>query len=97
MPKYTLGQLWRVEEKKKTAMLGLGSLHKIELGDQFLILTGKREAWKLTVAHVDPSWCQGSLEPMRQIGQNPAEPEPRFPERGSNASLIVPSLTNRPL
>ena len=62
MPKYTLGQLWSVDGEKKTATLGLGSLHKIESGDQFDIGHPKGMYWKLTITHVEPRFSSGTLE-----------------------------------
>jgi hypothetical protein len=35
MPKHTYGSLWSVDADNLTATLGLGSLHKVEVGDQF--------------------------------------------------------------
>lgn len=62
MPKHTVGQLLQVQGEKKTAMVGLGSLHKIESGDQFEIGHPKGMHWKLTITHVEPRLSSGTLE-----------------------------------
>ena len=87
-PKHTYGQLWEVEADTKTARLGLGSLHKIEPGDEFQIRTGMLDFWKLTVTQVEPKFSTGRLERLPRIGPNPTNPNPRFPERYMNATFI---------
>lgn len=63
MPKYTLGRLlWAGDGENKTATLGLGSLHKIESGDQFEIGYSKGLHWKLTITHVEPRISSGNVE-----------------------------------
>lgn len=61
MPKYTLGRLSQVEADGKTAMVDLGSRHKIEPGDQFQHLS-KLAHWKLTVTKVEAGYSMGNLE-----------------------------------
>jgi hypothetical protein len=61
LPKSTLGQLAQVEADGKTAMLNLGSQHKIELGDQFEH-NSKGDYWKLTITKVEPTYSIGKLE-----------------------------------
>jgi hypothetical protein len=80
MPKSTLGQLWHVDADGKTALLGLGSLQKIELGDQFEHLS-KGDYWKLTITKVEPSHSTGNLELS-----SPARLTP--PIRGAEVTLI---------
>jgi hypothetical protein len=87
-PKSSYGQLWGVEANSKTARLSLGSLHKIEAGDEFQIRTGMSEFWKLTISQVLPEFSTGHLEPLLRIGSNTTSPNPRFPERYMNATLI---------
>ena len=89
-PKHTFGKLWRVNERTKTATLGLGSLHKIERGDQFRIRTGMLDFWKLTITEVSPESSTGRLEPepWRGPGRPAAEHTPPFPERMMDATLI---------
>jgi hypothetical protein len=62
MPKFTVGQLLEVQGEKKTAIVGLGSLHKIESGDQFEIGHPKGMHWKLTITQVEPALSRGTLE-----------------------------------
>ena len=61
MPKSSLGQLGQVEPDGKTAVLSLGSLQKIEVGDQFEYHS-MREQGKLTVTMVKPDFSIGNLE-----------------------------------
>ena len=88
-PKHTYGQLWGTETETKTARLGLGSLHKIEQGDEFQIRTGMMDFWKLTITQVEPESSTGRLEPLARVGPNPTNVNPRFPERHENATLIL--------
>jgi hypothetical protein len=62
MPKYTMGQLVEVDAEKKTAIVSLGTLHKIETGDQFEIGHPKGMHWKLTITRVEPRMSWGDLE-----------------------------------
>ena len=62
MPKYTRGSLWNVDAEKKTALLGLGSLHKVRAGDQFEIGHPKGMHWKLSITEVMPRYSVGTLE-----------------------------------
>ena len=89
-PKHSYGQLWGVEADTKTARLGLGSLHKVEAGDEFQIPMGlMMDSWKLTITQVEPEFSTGRLERVPRIGANPTNPNPRFPERYMNATLIL--------
>ena len=87
--KHTYGQLWGVNADAKTARLSLGSLHRVERGDEFQIRTGMRDFWKLTIEQVTPECFTGRLEPLLHVGPNAMNPDPRFPERLINAALIV--------
>jgi len=87
-PKHSYGQLREVDADAKTATLGLGSLHKIEPGDEFQIRTGMTEFWRLTITQVAPESSTGVLEPLPRAGSNSTNPHPRIPERYMNASLI---------
>jgi len=80
MPKSTLGQLWEVDLNEKTATMSLGSLQKIEPGDQFEHLS-KGDYWKLTITRVEPSYSVGNLE-----FKYPARLTP--PARGSEVTLM---------
>ncbi len=83
LPKHTYGPLWDANEETKTAMLGLGSRHKIMPGDRFLIQSGTiGRTWTLTITKVEADRSFGSLEPSR------VNPTPAFPLRGANAALI---------
>jgi hypothetical protein len=80
MPKSTLGQLLHVEADGKTAMLSLGSLQKIEPGDQFEYST-MHDQVKLTVTTVKPNYSWGNLEVMFPTNGTP-------PPRGTEVTLI---------
>ena len=88
-PKHTYGQLWGTEADTRTARLGLGSLHQVEPGDEFQIRTGMMDFWKLTITQVEPETSTGRLEHLPRVGPNPTNPNPRFPERYQNATLIL--------
>ena len=60
MPKYTLGPLLSVDGPQKTAVVGLGSLHKIETGDQFEIGYPKGMHWRLTITGLKPHYAFGT-------------------------------------
>jgi hypothetical protein len=87
-PKHTYGQLEGVDADAKTATLSLGALHKIDPGDEFQIRTGMMEVWRLTITQIAPEYSMGRLEPLPRVGLNPVNPNPRFPERYMNATLI---------
>jgi len=89
MPKHSYGTLWGVDPEQRTATLSLGSLHKIDVGDQFLIRPGMMEFWKLTVTDVYPNYSTGRIEPLLQVGPNPTNPNPSLPERNQPATLIL--------
>jgi hypothetical protein len=79
MPKSTFGQLFQVEADGKTALLSLGSLHKIETGDQFEYHT-MREQGKLIVTTVNPDFSIGKLEVLFPTNGTP-------PARGMEVTL----------
>jgi len=62
MPKSTFGRLSYVDPEGKTAVLGLGSLHKTTVGDQFEIGHPKGGHWKLTITRVERETSHGNLE-----------------------------------
>ena len=80
MPKSTLGQVLQVDDNGTTALMSLGSLQKIEPGDQFEHLS-KGDYWKLTITKVEPTHSAGNLEL-----KSPARLTP--PVRGSEVTLI---------
>jgi hypothetical protein len=83
LPKFAYGPLWDVDEKTKTAMLGLGARQKVMPGDQFLIGTRNMGmTWTLTITKVEFDHSFGTLEPSQK------NPTPAFPMPGWNATLI---------
>jgi hypothetical protein len=67
MPKYTFGRLWHVATEINQGTVNLGSLHKIEVGDQFEIGHAKGGHWKLTVTRVDPEASTGDIEVLPSL------------------------------
>jgi len=76
MPKYTFGQLWSVDPEKRTAILGLGSLHKVAVGDQFEIGNAKNGHWKLTITRVEAGMSFGGLDMLPTFRPQPASSMP---------------------
>jgi hypothetical protein len=89
MPKHTFGQLGEVDAAAKTATVNLGSLHKIQPGDQFRIRTGMLDFWKLTITHVNPEFSTGDLEPEPMPAES-SRRTPNVPERPMDATLLLP-------
>ena len=85
-PKHTYGHLWGANEEDKTASLSLGQLQQIKVGDEFEIVTGMGESWKLTITKVYPDGSSGKLDPLRKRAQ---DRRPPFPKRGDEATLIL--------
>lgn len=81
MPKYTFGHLLAVDESGTTAVLDLGSRHKVEPGDQFMHLS-KQTPWKLTVTKVSRGHSWGQIE---LLSPNTARP----PLPGMGATLTT--------
>jgi hypothetical protein len=82
MPKHTYGQLWSVSEERKTATLGLGSLHQVQVGDQF-DMPSKQAYWRLTITEVRPRYSDGTLT---RVDGNAPDDSP-LPARFSHAIL----------
>lgn len=61
MPRYTFGHLLVVDAGGQTAVLDLGSRHKVEPGDQFMHFS-KQTPWKLTVTGISPGHSWGRIE-----------------------------------
>src|SRR5262249_50766739 len=84
-PKHTYGQLLWTDEQSTTATLGLGSLHKILVGDRFLIQSGTiGRTWTLSITNVQTDHSIGTLTPSQ------TNPPPVFPLRGSYAASPTP-------
>jgi hypothetical protein len=86
MPKYTRGPVLRVDGEKRTATLGLGSLHKVRAGDEFEIGHPKGKHWRLTVTDVMQQTSEGKLEMLTRSTFAPYR-EP--PEPMSTATLVM--------
>lgn len=70
-PKHTYGQLIYVDREKKEARLGLGSLHKIAVGDRFEIGSPKGMHWRLTLTEVEATYSVGTLELLTRVDYAP--------------------------
>ena len=88
LPKHTYGALSFVDAEKKIAQVNLGSLHRIEMGDEFRIGFRMGDLWKLTISKVELGNSTGSLELLPPVSANPARPAPVLPVRGMSATLI---------
>ena len=73
MPRYTFGHLLAVDAGGKTAVLDLGSRHKVEAGDQFMHFS-KQTPWKLTVTGVSPGHSWGRIELLSPNTERPPLP-----------------------
>jgi hypothetical protein len=66
VPKSTCGHLTQIDANTKTARLNLGSMQKIERGDEFHIYTGYSDYnWKLTITQVASNYSLGHFEPLQ--------------------------------
>ncbi len=81
MPKHTMGPLLDVDGEKKTAMVALGSMQQIAVGDQFEIGSPKGMHWRLTITHVKPNLSWGDLELLTRATFPAASklPQPNMP------------------
>ena len=86
MPRHTFGRLTGVDPEKKTAVLGLGSIHKVAPGDQFEVGHPKGGHWKLTITHVEPTISVGDLEVLWSMN---AAAGPTWPHAQMDANLII--------
>ena len=85
-PKHTYGQLGSVNREKREARLGLGSLHKIAVGDKFEIGSPKGMHWRLTLTEVEATHSVGTLELLTRVDYAPyREPPPQY----APATLII--------
>ncbi len=80
IPKSTFGQLWHVNGENMTAMISLGALQKIKIGDRFEYFT-KRENGVVTITSVSPGHAYGRLEMKHSRDGSP-------PARGMAVSLV---------
>jgi hypothetical protein len=80
MPRYTYGHLLVVDAGGKSAVLDLGSRHKVEPGDQFEHFS-KQTPWKLTVTKVEPGHCWGHIQLLSPNSEVPPRP-------GMGATLV---------
>ena len=88
MPKHPLGTIVWPDPDAHTAKINLGSLHRIAVGDRFLIRTGMQDFWRLTIRVVEETQSTGDLAPTDSQGKDRAGANPKFPQRDTYARLI---------
>jgi hypothetical protein len=88
MPRHTYGRVWSANREKKSATLGLGSLHKVAVGDRFEI-PSKTAVWRLTVTEVQPRSSDCTLE-LASGDDASAEPP-----RSAHANLVREEARHR--
>lgn len=87
LPKHALAKLLSADTNLLTAMIDLGAAHKVEVGDQFQILTGTiGQVWRLKITRVDRTYSEGVLEP-RSRGTYPVDSGVLI--RGALAELLT--------
>ena len=65
LPKYPLGKVTWADTNQNTAAIDLGSLQRVEVGDQFKVWTGYISYnWTLNITRVEKSSSEGRLEPL---------------------------------
>ncbi len=87
MPRYTVGNLGSVDGEQKTAVLMLGALHQIAVGDRFEIGSPKGMHWGLTITRVDPRYSFGNLELLTKSKHPPYSNPPTL---NMTAELVIP-------
>jgi hypothetical protein len=85
LPKATFGELLQVDADGKSVLLNLGSLQKIEAGDQFEHLS-KGGNWKLTITKPSPNFSWGTIEGTLEAKSPPLLSPP---VRGAEVTLIM--------
>lgn len=89
-PKNTYGALTVTDPDKKTATLALGSTHKVQVGDEFVIHTGLiGSSWRLSIVEVREKESSGALV-FEQVSSVRQTPPFGFPKPGAYATFIAP-------
>lgn len=78
MPRHTYGPLLSINGEQKSATLGLGTLHKVAVGDEF-VMPSKQGSWYVVITEVHNRYSEGTFK--REGGDTPGtspQPPPRF-------------------
>lgn len=94
-PKHSIARLLDVSEDHKKARISLGSLHGIEIGDQFMIRKAYGYFWRLTVTEAQLRSANATLE-AHHIMENIRQvfPAHAYPKRGDGAGLIPEKISH---
>ena len=88
LPKYTYGRLGECDSTNGWAELVLGRVNKVEVGDKFIVLSGNRQCWELTVTNVDTYLSKGTLIPYGELSEGRKTTQVWKPERGDPATYL---------
>ena len=80
LPKYATARVVRAHPNEELVMIDLGSDHRIEKGDTFVIRCGLHASWRLTVTNVGTWFSKGTITRLHHDGQpkTPAFPQERW-------------------
>lgn len=90
LPKSTWGHLKEVD-KDSTAIISLGALEKVAVGDQFRIRTGYSEYYRLSITKTEAEWSFGVLFPEPLTSELSKAGVP-YPKVGQGALLATDKL-----
>jgi len=88
-PKFPLATVTAVSEDTKLATIDLGSLHGIEVNDEFLVLTGMNGWWLLTIVETGDKGSKAAVKPGYRFLKS--QPDSRVPKAGDSAGLVPPN------
>ena len=92
-PRHTRGFIWHADGEKMTALLSIGSLQQVAVGDQFEMGSPKGgRHWKLTITRADPTISHGTLEWIGARARDPANPMHTPPAQLEKATLLRPPV-----
>ena len=96
LPKSPLGRVLGADTNNNTAIIDLGSLQRIEIGDRFRIWSGYiAYAWELHITNVNHSFATGYFEQITSRAQTNADPWRISPAHGMLAELLPPAHEHR--
>ena len=90
-PKSAVARVSRIEEGHRSASISLGSLHGIEVGDEFILRTGMSVFWRLAVMAVEERHSVVTLHPQSYGGELTSEfRQHEYPRPNSSVGLVPP-------
>lgn len=90
-PKSAVAKVTGVQEGYRSASISLGSLHGIEVGDEFIMRTGMSVFWRLAVVSVEERHSVVTLHPQSYGGELTRElRKHEYPRPDSMAGLVPP-------